>query len=107
MPPPTRRRTLAVTALLAAGALVALVLVLTNRRPPPDQAAVVAAHDRGVGLMDRFAYVSAVAAFEEVVRLDPDRLSGRVNLGIALLNTATDANLGRATGLFEGVLRRE
>src|SRR4051812_23682749 len=98
MAPPTRRRTLVLAALLIAGGLAALVLVLAHRRPRTslDPATALAAHNRGIGLMEQFDYRKAADAFAEAVRLDPDWLPGQVNLGIALLNTANDAGLDRA-----------
>ena len=46
--------------------------------------------NQGVGLMDRYRPSEAVQAFEEVVRLAPDWTTGRLNLGIALLNSHLD-----------------
>src|SRR4051812_14728813 len=50
--------------------------------------AALEANNRGIGLMEQFRYAEAVPAFEEVVRLAPGWLPGKINLGIALLNTA-------------------
>src|SRR5205085_357077 len=49
----------------------------------------------------------AAEAFEQVVELDPRWRPGRINLGIALLNTQGTQNLDRATALFEQVLRED
>ncbi len=65
------------------------------------------AHNRGIGHMEQFEYAQAVKAFEEVVQQAPAWSPGRINLGIALLNTATKPNLERAVGLFEEILRQE
>jgi cytochrome c-type biogenesis protein CcmH/NrfG len=72
-----------------------------------DWDAVLTANNRGVGLMEQYNYKDAVTAFEEVVQLDPNWVPGRINLGIALLNTATEANLKRARELFNGILQKE
>src|SRR5262245_7104021 len=72
-----------------------------------DWDAVLAANNRGVGLMEQYNYKDAVPAFEEVVRLAPRWTPGRINLGIALLNTADDANLKRARQLFNEILQKE
>jgi Flp pilus assembly protein TadD len=88
---------------------------------PPDMTAVLAANTRGVGLMDQYAYEKAVTAFEEVVKLAPDWLPGKINLGIALMNAGQDQprgqqpaeqqkqhpNLQRAAKLFREVLKKE
>jgi Flp pilus assembly protein TadD len=77
---------------------------------PPDMAAVLQANTRGAGHMDQYEYDKAVAAFEEVVKLAPDWLPGKINLGIALMNTGQDPahpNLKRALKLFEEVLRKD
>src|SRR4051812_44730965 len=99
MSPPTRRRTATLAALLSAGALVILAFVVFKRQPPnpsPDAAAALAAHNRGVGLMEQFDYAGAATAFEEATRADPAGRTDRINLAIALLNTAVDPNLDRA-----------
>ncbi len=77
----------------------------TPKKADPDAAAH--ANARGVGLMERFEYPAAVLAFEEVVRLDPDWLPGRINLAIALLNTAEPKNIERAIALFTEVLKTD
>jgi tetratricopeptide (TPR) repeat protein len=76
-------------------------------RRQTDWDAVLTANNRGVGLMEQYNYKDAVPAFEEVVRLAPDWVPGQINLGIALLNTATEANLKRARTLFKGILQKE
>jgi hypothetical protein len=57
---------------------------------------VVEVFNRGMGLMDQYRPTEAAAAFEEVVRLCPGWVTGRVNLGIALLNTENDAAFVRS-----------
>jgi tetratricopeptide (TPR) repeat protein len=47
---------------------------------------VVAAHLRGLGLMEQYEYRKAAAAFRDVRELAPDWRAGAVNLAIALLN---------------------
>jgi hypothetical protein len=60
---------------------------------------------RGVGQMEQFDFVPAVQSFEQAVTADPAWLPARINLGIALLNTTTPANLARAISLFTEVLK--
>lgn len=79
--------------------------------PKRDPVAAALANTRGIGLMEQFEYAAAVTEFEQVVKLDPDWLPGKINLGIALLNTADTqqgpANLKRALDLFAEVLKKE
>jgi Flp pilus assembly protein TadD len=80
------------------------------RAPKPvDWNTVLEAHNRAVGIMEKFRYPEAARAFEEVVRLAPDWLPARINLGIALLNDGSDnaPSLQRAQQVFSEVLRRE
>jgi tetratricopeptide (TPR) repeat protein len=73
-----------------------------------DLAAVLPLNNRGVGLMERFEYASAVRVFEQVVGKAPAWLPGRINLGIALLNaggTSEPGQLKRTAEVFEDVLR--
>ena len=48
------------------------------------------ANNRGVGHAERFEFTEAATDFDEVVRLAPDWLPGRINLGIALMSLARD-----------------
>ena len=73
----------------------------------PDPVAAMRANLRGVGLMEQFEYAPAVSAFEEANQLDPKWLPGRINLGIALLNTNEPAKLQQALDLFQTVLHEE
>ena len=70
--------------------------------PPERVDEIMTAFNRGMGLMDQYRPSEAAAAFEEVVQLSPDWVTGRLNLGIALLNTNTDESFVRA----EEALRR-
>src|SRR5437867_3839716 len=72
-----------------------------SQPPPPDMVAVLHFNNNGVGHMDRFEYANAVEAFRQVVKLAPDWLPGRINLGIALLNDPTPENLQEARDLFD------
>ncbi|HZY88586.1 MAG TPA: FG-GAP-like repeat-containing protein, partial [Gemmataceae bacterium] len=74
--------------------------------------AALEANNRGVGHMERFddeEYLQAVAEFERVVRLAPDWLPGKINLGIALLNAGNKHPelLERAKQVFGEVLAKE
>src|SRR5262249_32829035 len=51
---------------------------------------------------------AAAKEFEEAMRLDPDWLPARINLGLALLNLPENPeNHTRAISLFEDVLKRD
>jgi hypothetical protein len=65
------------------------------------------ANNRGIGYTEQFQYEKAVHEFEKVVKLAPDWAPGKINLGIALLNTQDENNLNRAINLFEEVLSKE
>jgi len=52
--------------------------------------------NKGIGHMDRYEAKAAVEAFDEVVRLAPGWTTGRLNLGLALLNTQSDEDNQRA-----------
>jgi tetratricopeptide (TPR) repeat protein len=107
--PANKRRWLprlaALTILLAGLALLTWYLL----RPRTNMEAVQEINNRGVGLMERFDYKDAVTVFEEVVKMAPEWLPGRINLGIALLNDGGDnpAQLPRCRAVFEEVLRRD
>src|SRR5262249_6613169 len=101
-------------------ALLALIvtgflLARSGSEHPADSnvtAEVLEANNRGIAYMERFDYGKAVAAFEEVRRLAPGWLPGRINLGIALLNEggsaeeagARSGRFGRAVRQFKAVL---
>lgn len=78
---------------------------------PPDAVSVdpnapadgpwVEVHFRGLGHMERYEYDQAVAAFREVLKLQPDWTGARINLAIARLNqtgTETEAAKDDRTG---------
>ena len=73
-----------------------------------DMVRVVHANNQGIGYAEQFQWSQASAAFEEVVRLAPEWLPGRINLGIALLNnTDTPGALEKSRALFEKILKQE
>lgn len=86
--------------------------------PPEQFDETVAAHLRGVGLMEQYDYRKAVQAFREVRELAPGWRAGSINLAIALLNdtganseemkkaggTQPGSNFDEALGLLDGVL---
>jgi cytochrome c-type biogenesis protein CcmH/NrfG len=78
--------------------------------PQPDMTAAMAANVRGIGFMEQFNYPAAEKEFAEALRIAPDWLPARINLGIALFNQQpTDqkelANqVTRAQEVFNGVL---
>jgi tetratricopeptide (TPR) repeat protein len=84
-----------------------------DEKPQPQQSADMAkalkANLRGIGHLgqgDKF-YPEAVTDFEEAVQAAPDWTPAQVNLGIALLNTATQENLDRAIKTLEAVVNKE
>src|SRR5260221_11697397 len=95
----SRSRSLHPALMLAAGLLILVALTVfgwywTHRSkgplvaaPPSDEA--LAANNRGVGWMEIFEYDRAEAEFAHVVKLAPDWLPGRVNLGISKYNQAS------------------
>jgi len=76
---------------------------------PVDWDAVYRQNHYAITVLTGGHYPEAVGEFEKVVRLAPDWLPGRINLGIALLNAGGDdpAQLPRCRDVFEEVLRRE
>ncbi len=53
---------------------------------PIDMTRVLALNNQGIGQLEQFEYKDAAETFEQVAKLAPDWLPGKVNLGIALLN---------------------
>jgi hypothetical protein len=84
---------------------------LWPKRPQPvvDWRAVFLANNRGIGFMEQYHFQEAQAAFEEVVRLAPDWLPGRINLGIALMNQGgfQPPSLQQALDTFTEILVRD
>jgi tetratricopeptide (TPR) repeat protein len=75
---------------------------------PVDMVEVLHANNRGVGSAESFQWPNAVTAFEEVVRMAPDWLPGRINLGIALLNNSEASGaLQRARSIFAEILQKD
>ncbi len=88
----------------------------SNPEPSEDLAAsnaleqldgLIGHFNRGVSLMDQYRPVDAIAEFEEVVRLRPDWLTGRLNLGIALLNAQGDEYYARAEEVLRAVMEAD
>ncbi len=115
MDPSSPRRTrriwpVAVATLLLLGIGLFIWLRKGTENAKSDPLAATEANARGVGLMERFEYPAAAKEFEEAARLAPDWLPARINLGMALYNSAAKAEdpvLPRAIGIFEHVLREE
>jgi tetratricopeptide (TPR) repeat protein len=76
---------------------------------PVDWDAVYAQNNHAITVMEGYHYEQAIAEFEKVVRLAPDWLPGRINLGIALLNASGSRSelIPRCRKTFEDVLRRD
>src|SRR5262249_12869072 len=89
------------------------LIMIGECRPPAgphaDMVEVLHANNRGVGRAECFQWANAVTAFEEVVRMAPQWLPGRINLGIALLNANTEipGALERARSIFGEILQKE
>ncbi len=104
---PRSRAGMYVALVLAVGLAVGLVVWWLQRPRPVDMLAVLHLNNKGIGLMERFEYKEAAQVFHEIVDQAPDWLPGQINLGIALLNVSTAAELDRAIGMFQSVLRKE
>jgi tetratricopeptide (TPR) repeat protein len=82
-------------------------------KPEPDMEAATAANLRGVGYMEQHTFGLAEKEFAEAVRIAPDWLPARINLGIAMFNQqpALDKTLTQhveqAKDVFREVLKRE
>jgi tetratricopeptide (TPR) repeat protein len=87
-----------------------------GRKKPVDMAKVLEANSRGVGHMDQYKFEQAAKDFEEVRKLAPDWVPGKINMGISLIalgNNPDTKNEGRndmrdrIVGLFREVLDAE
>jgi tetratricopeptide (TPR) repeat protein len=108
--PFTRPAALLLAALLLAAAAFGIWWFGFRNRTKPDPVAAAAANARGVGHMEQFEYRKAKEAFEQAALLAPDWLPARINLGMALYNSAAAADdpvLGQAINVFEQVLRED
>lgn len=68
---------------------------------------IIGPFNRGVALMDQFRPVEATKAFAQVVMLAPDWITGRLNLGIALLNSQSDTAEVRAEQELKRVIEKD
>ena len=59
---------------------------LKDEIPPSELTAVMAAHFKGLGLMEQYEYRKAAEAFREIHTRAPGWIPGAINLAIALLN---------------------
>jgi tetratricopeptide (TPR) repeat protein len=95
---------------------------LKDEIPPESLEAVMAAHFRGLGLMEQYEYARAVEHFRKVHEVAPGWIPGSINLAIALLNDSgmkeeaakksgggapPPTNFDEALTLLGGVLDRE
>ena len=113
LPPPGRQRwwLLAGVVLLLVG-LVAWALVKKRQGEEVrlQLQAAAEANSRGVGLMEQFNYDDAAVEFRAALELAPEWLPARINLGLALYNSASavdDPALMQATTQFREVLKVE
>ncbi len=74
--------------------LTAEAVAIDKNAPPPGP--WLEPHYRGLGHMERYEYDPAVAAFREVLALQPDWPGSKINLAIARLNqTGTEAEASK------------
>ncbi len=64
--------------------------------PEARRAEILAEANRGISLMEQYQPVDSAEAFAKVVELAPGWKVGRINYGIALLNTQLDENYGKS-----------
>ena len=65
----------------------------------------VVATNRGVALMERYAYADAARAFEQACKAAPEAVQPRINLAIAVYNRAGKGDLQCAEAILDQVLR--
>src|SRR5262245_3123487 len=94
--------------MLVGGLLILVALTVFGwywTRPPAGLGdAALAANNRGVGWMELFEYRDAESEFEQVVKLAPGWVPGRVNLAISKYNQATPEKIQEAIQIFDAVL---
>jgi len=80
-----------------------------HRPKEVDWEAVHAQNNHAIAVMDGFHYPEAIAELEKVVKMAPDWLPGRINLGIAQLNASGGEEkwVAPCKAAFEEVLRRD
>jgi Tfp pilus assembly protein PilF len=103
-------RILPLLMLVLISGLVVWLFVIRKPLAKSDPIAANAANVRGVGYMEQFDYPKAAQQFEEAASLAPNWLPARINLGMALYNSASKAEdpvLAQAITVFEQVLKEE
>lgn len=94
---PRRALLLALSVVLFAAFIVFWRLAPVTPSPDERREAAYRANNRGVALLEQFAYEEAVQAFQEALALDPQLQLGRINLPIALFYASgTDEALREA-----------
>ncbi len=71
---------------------------------PEDFAKIVALENRGIGSLERYDYVDAVAPLREAAALAPKWVTGRYNLALALIHSGRE-DTSEARRLLDEVLR--
>lgn len=92
------------------GAVAAYYFWPDGRKSDADELAATEANARGVAWMEQFEYAKAAPEFETASRLAPNWLPARINLGMALYNSAGKAEdpvLPRAIAVFQQVLKED
>jgi hypothetical protein len=74
---------------------------------PVDRLAVLRENNKGVGFIEHFEYAKAAESFQKVVEMAPNWTPGKINLGIALLNTEIKENIDRAIQIFEQIVSQD
>ena len=104
---------LPVLALVLIGAAVGVLMWKpwrTTEVPPVNMEELIRLNNRGVGHMDQMTedeYVKAAAVFREMTEKAPNFRIAKINLGIALLNTAKDPNLDEAIAIFQKLIEAD
>jgi tetratricopeptide (TPR) repeat protein len=99
----------AIIGLLLLGLIVTSPWLLRLSASRQDDMKAVVAYNEGIALMEQYLSYDAIAKFEKAVRLAPDRLEYRINLGLALLAALNDNDKFPAycKETLEEVLRRD
>jgi Tfp pilus assembly protein PilF len=78
-----------------------------NNSPKVDESAYASAMNEGVGMMGRFEFTQAEAAFARALDLDPGSTAAALDKAIAVLNQTRDGSQEEALAQFSSILARE
>ncbi|MFO0937576.1 MAG: tetratricopeptide repeat protein [Gemmataceae bacterium] len=113
--PPRSNRRLALAFAVVTLLSMALLFLWLNRKSESSRQENISeeaaqANSRGVGFMEQFEYAKATVEFQKAADLAPKWLPARINLGMALYNSASSADdpvLPKAISVFEQILKEE